>query len=409
MSDTPIVVVGGGRAAASLVAAYREAGGNTAVVLLSDEPSPPYNRPPLSKGYLRGDVEAEAALAHPAGFYEEHDVDLRLRSRVVAVDPDRRLVRLEHGGDLRYETLVVATGATPRRLPVPGAELDGVTVFRTLADATAVRVKAATAERALVVGGSFIGAEVAASLRLRGLGVVLVEAGPRLMPALASDELSSGLLGLFREAGVEVLLGESLAELTAEARVLGGAVTASGRRVEADLAVIGIGVAPNTGFLEGSGIEVDDGVVVDESFRTSAANVFAVGDVARYPDPVSGRHRRIEHWSNANAQGAHLGRRLAGSHERYDEVPVFFTQLFDLKFQVLGDTHDVDEVVLRGSVAAKRLLGFALRSGRLVGAVLAGQEPDVVPELQALLRSRAEPGDRDRLVDETLRPAAAFA
>lgn len=409
MTDDTIVIVGGGRAAASVVAAYREQGGEAQLTVISDDTFPPYNRPPLSKGFLRGDLEADAALAHPHSYYGENRVELRLATRVTGVDPQSHVIELEGGERLTYGTLVLASGARPRALPVPGAELPQVLGFRTIADAQAVRELAAGASSALVIGGSFIGAEVAASLRTRGLEVTLIEAGDRLMPALTSDALSQGLLELYRDHGVQVILGDGIGELTARDGVLTGAMTASGRHIDAELAVFGIGVMPNIEFLDGSGIEVANGVVVDESFRTSIADVYAVGDVASYPDAVSGASRRIEHWSAANAQGAHLGRQLAGVEATYAEVPVFFTQLFDLKLQVIGDNRGTDDVVLRGGIADRRLLGFYLRDDVVRGAVVSGEDSDVVSEVVSLVREGARVQDRERLAAPGSSPAEAFA
>lgn len=409
MAKEPIVVVGGGLAAARVAQSYREAGGEGALVIVSDDDAPPYNRPPLSKGLLRGELEPETTLVKPAEWYRENDVELRLETGVERVDTERRRVALSSSEELAYGTLVVASGTRPRTLPVPGADLTGVHTYRRLADALAVRDAAGDARRALVVGGSFIGAEVAASLRRRGLEVTLVHKGSGLMPALSSDELSSQLADLYREQGVELLLDDHVEELRGNGRLLTGARTASGEEIEAYLAVVGIGVQPNVEFLAGSGVELDDGVVVDERFRTSVEGVYAIGDVARFPDPVFGRRRRIEHWSNSSSQGAHLGEALAGSRRAYDGLAVFFTELFGFKLQVLGDLDGgVDEVVLRGSVSERRLLGFYLRDGRLIGAVVSGQAADVTEELQVLLREQPKAADVERLRDDAVRPAAAF-
>lgn len=410
MATEPIVIVGGGLAAARVAQSYRGAGGEGALVILSADDAPPYNRPPLSKGLVRGETEPDATLVEPAAWYAENDVELRLETEAERVDTDSRRVVLAGGEELAYGTLVIASGSRPRTLPVPGADLTGVHTFRRLADALAVRDAAGDVPRALVVGGSFIGSEVAASLRRRGLEVTLVAKGGGLMPAFASEELSSQLADLYREEGVELLLDDHVEELRGNGRLLTGARTASGAEIEAYLAVIGVGVQPNVEFLDGSGVELDDGVVVDERFRTSVERVYAIGDVARFPDPVFGRRRRIEHWSNSSAQGTFLGEALAGSRKAYDALAVFFTELFGFKIQVLGDLEGgVDEVVLRGSVAERQLLGFYLRGGRLVGAVVAGQAADVTAELQALLREQPRAADVERLRDDTVRPAAAFA
>ena len=406
-SDT-IVVVGGGLAASKLVTEYRAAGGEASVTVVASEPDPPYHRPPLTKGFLRGEVEREGTYVRPAEEYEDEVVELRLGARAERIDPDAHVVVLEGGEEIPYTRLVLATGARPRPLPLSGADLVGVHTYRTLADADAVRTAAEEAHAAIVVGGSFIGAESAASLRLRGLDVTLIEMGPQLMPQLRAPELSAQLADLYRDEGVEVLLGTELAELTGNGKLLTGAKTKDGSTIEGYLAIVGIGVVPNVELANDAGAEVDDGIVVDERFRTSLPDVYAVGDVARYPDPTSGRLRRIEHWSNANAQGGHLGRQLAGARAAYDELPVFFTQLFDKKLQVLGDVEPATECVLRGSVAEGRVLGFHLTDEkRLVGAVVHGQAADLVAELETLIRERPVIDDPTRLADENMRPTEA--
>jgi 3-phenylpropionate/trans-cinnamate dioxygenase ferredoxin reductase subunit len=406
-SDT-IVVVGGGLASARFATEYRAAGGEAPVTILSSEEDPPYHRPPLTKGFLRGEVERDGTYVRPAEEYEDEVVELRLGVRAERIDPEKHVVVLEGGDEVPYATLVLATGARPRPLPLPGADLVGVHTYRFLSDAATVRTAAEEAHAAIVVGGSFIGAESAASLRLRGLDVTIIEMGPRLMPQLGSAALSDELADLYREQGVEVLLETELAELTGNGKLLTGARTKDGTTVEGYLAIVGIGVVPNVELAEDAGAEVDNGVVVDERFRTSLADVYAIGDVARYPDSTSGRLRRIEHWSSANAQGGHLGRQLAGSRAAYDELPVFFTQLFDKKFQVLGDPESATESVVRGSLAEGRFVGFQLTGeGQLVGAVVHGEPADVVEELKTVIRERPVIDDPVRLADENVRPAEA--
>ena len=261
-----------------------------------------------------------------------------------------------------------------------------------------------------MIGGSFIGAETAASLRLRGLDVTLVEMGPTLMPQLACPELSEELVELYRGEGIEVLLDTQIEELTGNGKLLTGARLPDGRTLEGYLAIVGIGVQPNVELAEAAGADVDDGIVVDGHFRSSLPDVYAIGDVAKYPDPTSGRLRRIEHWSNASAQGGHLGRQLAGARAAYDELPVFFTQLFDKKLQVLGDVQPAVECVLRGSLADGRLIGFHLtEKGELVGAIVHGHAADLTEELKALIREKPKVDDPARLLDENLRPAEAVA
>jgi 3-phenylpropionate/trans-cinnamate dioxygenase ferredoxin reductase subunit len=236
----------------------------------------------------------------------------------------------------------------------------------------------------------------------------LIEMGPRLMPQLGSPEVSEELADFYREQGIQLLFETELAELTGNGKLLTGARTKDGTTIEGYLAIVGIGVVPNVELAKDAGAEVDNGIVVDERFRASLPDVYAIGDVARYPDPTSGRLRRIEHWSSANAQGGHLGRQLAGSKEPYDELPVFFTQLFDLKFQVIGDPESATETVVRGSLADGRVVGFHLTDeGQLVGAVVHGESADVVEELKTLVRERPVIDDPARLTDENVRPAEA--
>lgn len=408
MTDDSIVVVGGGLAGATLATEYRKAGGEALVTILSSEPDPPYNRPPLTKGFLRGDIEREATLVRPAREYEDDVIELRLETTVERIDAEAHEVELTGGERVPYGTLVLATGARPRELPLTGADLVGVHTYRTLADAETVREAAEEGHAALVVGGSFIGSETAASLRMRGLAVTLVEVGPMLMPQLRAPELSAQLAELYRGEGVDVLLDTELEELTGNGRLLTGARTTDGRTIEGYLAIVGIGVVPNVELAEEAGAKIDNGVVVDERFLTSLPDVHAIGDIARYPDPIARRDRRIEHWSAAYAQGAHLGRQLAGSSEPYDVVPVFFTQLFDRKLQVLGDVESSVECIVRGALADGRVLGFHLDKDRqLVGAVVHGHAADVAAELKGLLGERPVVDDPTRLEDESLRPLEA--
>jgi len=410
MAPKQIVVVGGGLAAGRFASEYRAAGGEQDVTIVGAEPDPPYNRPPLTKGYLRGELEREGTFVRPSEEWEEAVVELRLETWVEAIHADEHEVELGGGERLAYGTLVLATGARPRTLPLPGADLVGVHTYRTLADADAVRAALDDAHSAIVIGGSFIGAEAAASLRRRGLDVTLVERGPMLMPQLACPDLSVELAELYRGEGVELMLETQLEELTGNGKLLTGARLADGTTVEGYLAIVGIGVQPNVELAEAAGATVDDGVVVDERFRTSLADVYAIGDIARFPDPTSGRSRRIEHWSNSSAQGGHLGRQLAGSRAAYDELPVFFTQLFETKLQLLGDVEPAVECVVRGSLADGRLIGFHLTEQReLVGAVVHGQAADLVAELGQLIRDRPSVDDPARLLDENLRPAEAIA
>jgi NADPH-dependent 2,4-dienoyl-CoA reductase/sulfur reductase-like enzyme len=388
MERFELVVVGGGLASARAIRAYREAGGRGRIALVSKDSSVPYHRPPLSKRYLRGETDREGTLVESESFYTEQDVELLLERSAERVLPGERRVELDGGDAVGFEKLLLATGAWPRTLDVPGGDLAGVFTLRTLEDSTRIREASGSARRAVSVGGSFIGMETAASLRGLGLDVTVVELAETLFPILEAPELSRQLAELYGEKGVELVLGDSVAAFRGDGR-LTAVETTSGGTIEADLAVVGIGVVPQTDFLAGSGIEVDNGIVVDERFRTSAPGVWAAGDVARFHDPVFGRTRRIEHWSNANYQGTEVGKALAGADTKYDTVSTFFTEVFGVTIKVFGDTSRTDDRTFGGSLADGKVLGLYLEDGRIAGAVLSGQDEATEERLKELIRERA--------------------
>jgi NTE family protein len=379
MKHFELVIAGGGLAAARAIKAYRESGGRGLIALLSKESDLPYHRPALSKRYLRGET-TDAPFAEDAAFYRDHDVEVLLETTATGVDAGSRTVATDVG-TFRYDKLLIATGARPRRLAVPGAELEGVYALRTLRDSQAIRAAARWAEQAVVVGGGFIGMEVAASLRQLGLAVTLIHLGRGLFDQLRSSELSDELVTLYREHGVELLLEQEVAGFGGDGR-LSYVETKSGLCVEAEIAVVGVGVVPNVDFLADSGLALDNGVVVNQRFETRAPGVFAAGDVANFFDPLYGRQRRIEHWSNANYQGIEAGKVLAGSGGGYDTVSSFFSEVFGTTVKVSGDVSRYDELTVEGSLASGTLLTSYGEGGRLVGALTVGQSD----ELETLLR-----------------------
>jgi NADPH-dependent 2,4-dienoyl-CoA reductase/sulfur reductase-like enzyme len=386
MKNFELVIAGGGLTAARAVKSYRDAGGGGRVALLSQERDLPYHRPALSKRYLRGETTA-APFAEDAAFYRDHDVEVLLETPVTGVDPDAHTVATDVG-PFRYRKLLIATGATPRRLPVPGAELDGVYALRTLRDSRAIREAARASEQAVVVGGGFIGMEVASSLRRLGLSVTLIHLGQGLFDQLHSVELSDDLAALYREHGVDVLLEHEVAGFGGDDR-LAYVETRSELCVEAQLAVVGVGVVPNVDFLADSGLPLDNGVVVDERFETAAPGVYAAGDVANFFDPLYGRRRRIEHWSNANYQGTEVGKVLAGSGGGYDTVSSFFSEVFGTTVKVFGDVARFDALTTNGSLASGSMLTTYGEGGRLVGALTVGAGDEREALLTELIAAQA--------------------
>jgi NADPH-dependent 2,4-dienoyl-CoA reductase/sulfur reductase-like enzyme len=310
---------------------------------------------------------------------------------------DREL-ELESGGRHRYRKLLLACGAWPRHLDVPGKDLERVFTLRTVVNSTDIRTAAGDATRAVVVGASFIGMEVAASLRTLGVDVTLVHRGQGLYELLQSPEISQHLAELYRSKGVELVLEDEVAAFRGESR-LESVETRGGRTIPADLAVVGIGVEPMIDWLDGSGIEVDNGIVVNERFETSAPDVWAVGDAANFYDPVFEKRRRIEHWSNSNYQGSEVGKILAGESGGYDVVSSFFSEVFGFTFRVFGDIPPGTQAALRGPIEDGKLLGLYVSDGRLVGAVSAGQEEETETRLKELIRSRPVISDEAALRD----------
>lgn len=382
MQKFELIIVGGGLTAARAIREYRAAGGDGRIALLTREARLPYHRPPLSKRYLRGETEAEQTLVEPEEFYDQNGVELLLGTEVTSVDAREQTVC-----GLRYEKLLIATGSLPRALDVPGAELPGVFTLRTLDDSAAIREAAGQTRDAVVVGSGFIGMEVAASLTELGLDVSLVSRDADLFAQLRSPEISEHLIGVYRDRGVEIIRGDEVREFRGRSR-LDTVELHTGREVGAGLAVVGVGVQPAVSFLEGSGIAIGDGILVDESFRTNVANVYAAGDVARFYDPLFGRRRRIEHWSNANYQGTEVGRVLAGAAGGYDTVSTFFTESFGLTLKVFGDVSRHDDRVARGSFEAGDAIVFYLERERLVGTLHTGQTDETETELKRLIGRR---------------------
>jgi NADPH-dependent 2,4-dienoyl-CoA reductase/sulfur reductase-like enzyme len=407
MHEFELIIVGGGLASARAIKAYREAGGDGTIALVSADSTIPYHRPPLSKRYLRGETEASDALVEPEGFYGEQGVELLLDTTVTGVDPDERALDTASGQRYRFEKLLLATGAVPRRLDVPGADLHGVFTLRSLSDSTAIREAATETRDAVVVGSGFIGMEVAASLSGLDLDVTLVSRDVDLFSQLGSPEISERLVTLYRERGVDVVRGDEVRAFRGHSR-LDTVELHSGRSIGAGLAVVGVGVQPAVSFLQGSRIAVADGIAVDEKYETSVPGIYAVGDVASFFDPLFGRSRRIEHWSNANYQGSEVGTILAGGDGGYDTVSTFFTESFGLMLKVFGDTARHDDHVTHGSFVDGGAICFYFENERLVGTLHAGQDEKTEETLKRLIRSRAKARDVDALAEQSVSLADAF-
>jgi 3-phenylpropionate/trans-cinnamate dioxygenase ferredoxin reductase component len=406
-SDNRLVIVGGGLATARATKAYREAGGDGSIAVFSRDRVVPYHRPPLSKRYLRGETEWTDALVEPENFYRDHDVELFLETDVTALLTDERKLVLGDGGSRSYDRLLIASGAWPRRLEVEGADLPGVFTLRTLDNSTAIREAAKNAREAVVVGAGFIGMEVAASLATLGVEVTMVHRGKGLFEILRARQCELFFVELYARNGVELVLADDVDHFGGRSQ-LDSVVTKRGRTIQAELAVVGIGVDPVTGWLEGSGLELDNGVVVNERYETSAPNVWAVGDVANFYDPVFDTRRRIEHWSNANHQGSDVGKVLAGAGGGYDVVSTFFSEVFGVTIKVFGDIDRFDEVVFRGALEDGNAIAFYLQEDRFVACLVTGQDEKTEDRLKELLREQPKVEDLQALSDPDVSLDEAF-
>src|SRR5579872_773881 len=353
MEQAEIVIVGGGLAGAAAAESYRKAGGAGSITIISRDAAPPVHRPPLSKEFLRGDQEREQVFVHPAAFYEENGITLLLGTGVSSLDLPARQVVLDGGARYGYETLVLATGARPRRLGVPGSDLAGIHYLRSLESSERLRAAAGEARTAVIIGAGFIGMEVAASLTTRGVRCTVVEPAPRMWSRIAPEVVSAFIQGYYRDRGVDFRFGTGVQGIEGDGAAR-AVLLETGERLPADLVVIGIGAALNTQLAERAGLEVEQGVEVDAFFRTSQqrasgapADVYAIGDIARFPDPIGGR-MHAEHWDNALQQGRSLGNTLAGQGEPYQHVAYFFSDLFDLSLNMIGYPADWDDIILRG-------------------------------------------------------------
>jgi 3-phenylpropionate/trans-cinnamate dioxygenase ferredoxin reductase subunit len=384
--------------------ALREEGFEGPVVILGREPGIPFGRPPLSKTYMRSEENLDGWYVKPAAWYDAHNVDLRSESAVVSVDAVAHTVALDGGEELAYEKLLVASGGRNRRAEVPGSELEGIHQLRMVAECEAIKREAVAGRHAVVVGMGFIGCEVAASLTQLGVHVTAVFSGRLPLERVLGEEVGSVFAAIHREHGVELIAEDGVTAFEGGERVE-AALTAGGRRLDCDFAVLGIGIEPQAPAFAGPAVEQSNGILVDERCRTSVPDVFAAGDVANHLHPVFGRVR-VEHYNNAERQGRAAGRSMLGADHSYDYIHSFWSDQYEHDLEYVGHAERWDEFVIRGSVEDRRFVGFYLLEGRMLAAVGLNRggdpEVDVDGEMAAcgrLVAARAHPA-LDRLADE---------
>jgi len=390
-----MVIIGGGLAGGNAAVTLRDEGFSGRVVLVSPEPGVPFGRPPLSKTYLRSEEELGDWYVRPEGWYGDHDVERRAEA-VASVDPAGHSITLESGGELGYGKVLIATGGRNRRLEIPGADLPGVHYLRTVAECDAIKQEARPGRRAVIVGMGFIGCEVAASLTQLGVRVTTVFPGQVPLGRVLGDEVGALIGAVHREKGVQLRAGEQVAALDGTQRVE-AVVTAAGHRIECDFVVAGVGIEP---VVPPAPITQDNGILADELCRTSAADVYAAGDVSNVLHPLFGRVR-VEHYNNAEKQGAAAARSMLGSTDPYDYLYTFWSDQYEHKIEYVGHVTTWDEFVIRGSIEERKLIGFYLTGGVVRAAV--GLDRGGDPELD----TDGEMAACARLVSASARPAPA--
>ena len=401
---TAFVIVGGGLAGAKAAETLRAEGFDGEVLLFGSEPERPYDRPPLAKGYLLGKDSRESVFVHPADWYGKQNVDLRTGVTVAMIDPAAHLVTFD-GGTVGYDRLLLATGASARRIDIPGAGLGNVFYLRTLPESEALRAAFAPEARVVIVGAGWIGLEAAAAARTAGSSVTILEPQPGALYGTLGPELGAKFAGLHRSHGVEFRFGESAAEFRAAgpgAARVGSVLSTSGAELPADVVVVGIGAVPNDGLARSAGLEVNNGVVTDSALRASNPDIFAAGDVASSYLPLLGRHLRMDHWSNALNGGKAAAKSMLGQQVEYNRVPYFYSDQYDLGMECAGlplpGTYD--QVVYRGDSDSLEFIAFWLSGGRLVAGMNVNVW-DVNDDIQSLIRS-AKPLDPARLADPSV-------
>jgi 3-phenylpropionate/trans-cinnamate dioxygenase ferredoxin reductase subunit len=402
-TDNAMVIVGASLAGARAAETLRNEGFDGPVTLIGAEDETPYERPPLSKDYLMGKHGRDKLYVQPREWYGENNVDLRLSTIVTAVDPAAHEIVLDDDSRIGYSKLLLTTGSSPRRVPIPGADLKGVLYLREVQDSDRIRAAFERSSRVAVLGGGWIGLESAAAARTAGDEVTVLEIADLPLLRVLGREAAEVFAKLHTDHGVDLRTGVRVAEITGSGGAANGVRLTDGTHVDADVVVVGVGITPNTGLASAAGLQVDDGIVTDAALRTSVPDIFAAGDVANAFHPLVGKHIRVEHWANARHQPVAAAKAMLGQDVAYDRVPYFYTDQYDLGMEYAGyvESDGYAEVVFRGDVPGREFVAFWLSSD---GRVLAGMNVniwDVNDAISALVRS-GKPVSKDALTDSSV-------
>lgn len=399
-----VVIIGAGQAGAQTIISLRQAGYEGNISLIGDETELPYQRPPLSKKYLSGEMEAERLYFRPQEFYDKENVSLYLGRRAAEIDRKAKTVKLDDGTLLEYDALVLSTGSRPRPLPLPGADLQQVYDMRAISDIAAMQPHFTPGKKLVIIGGGYIGLETAAVARKMGLDTTVVEAADRVLARVTDPQISAFYERVHGEEGVTILTGVGVAALQGEGAV-SGVELSDGRVLPADCVVVGIGILPNVELAEAAGLDVDNGIIVDENACTSDPAIYAAGDCTQHPNNLLGRRLRLESVHNAIEQGKAVAAHILGTPKPYHDIPWFWSDQYDVKLQIVGLSGEHDSTVLRGDSDSRSFALFYFKGEKLI-AVDAVNRPAEFMLAKKLVPQAAEGAliDPTRLADETISP-----
>lgn len=393
------IVVGAGQGAGQLVASLRQEKYEGEIVMIGEEPFLPYQRPPLSKAYLAGELPTERVLVRPEKFYVDKGIETRIDTRVEAIDREARTVNLAGGETMSWDHLVIATGSHVRRLPIPGIELDGVHYLRTMGDVDGIRSGIGEGKHLVIVGGGYIGLEVAAVARKLGMEVTVLEMEDRILARVTTPSMSAFYTRVHTEHGVDIRTGTAAAEILGDGTVTGVRCT-DGTELKADMVIVGVGIIPTTGLAEAAGLTCENGIVVDAHCRTSDPAIFAIGDCTNHPSKLLGRRLRLESVPNAMDQARTVAKNIMGGDAEYDAVPWFWSDQYDLKLQMVGFSAGADDEVVRGNPETGSFARFYLTDGVLTAVDAVNRPKEFMAS--KLLVAAQKPIDAGQLADEAV-------
>ncbi len=401
MESTDYLVVGGGLSAVYALQSIRERDQTGRVILVTDEKRLPYDRVPLSKGYLIGKVKEESLFPKRSDFFEKQRIEIIMGRRATSLDARSRVIQLDDGREFSFNRLLLATGGRPRKLPLPGSDLKGIYYLRTADDCDAIKEELLRAKKAVVVGGGFIGCELAAAFITKGIDTTIVEAFPSILSLAFDLDTSKWIENCFVSKGVKVMTNAPAAEFIGENGGVTGVKTKDGTFVPGGLVVVGVGIIPNTELAEGAGLKVDKGIVVNEFLETGLPNIFAAGDVARFYHPVFRHHLRVEHYDIAVKHGRIAGANMAGDKKPFTEMPYFFSYMFDLTINAYGDMGTRDTVISRGELGIRGFFQFFFADGKLQAFLSMNRPNEEVKVAKNILLRRPNLNQLQSISDES--------